>query len=174
MSVSTFTTMTTIHHLPAALLVLHLIGLGQDLLGQNQSDRSVHQGTRPVMVAFANQTPDPVTALWIDFNGTAQEVGVIPPGQIVELATFPGHLTVFSSRGRQLSSFRASASSHGSAFGIVGPGGAVDPSKPRIISCFRPPVMNNHLGGNSPQGQGPNPVTQNDIASLIRLILQNL
>ena len=175
MRVDQLTNMTTFRHLPAVLPGLLLICIGQGVHGQNQSDRSVHQGTQPVMVAFANQTADPVTALWIDFNGMAQEVGMIPPGQIVELATFPGHLTVFSSRGRQLSSFRASASSHGAAYGIVGPGGSVDPSKPKIAVCWAPPpVITGPPGGNSPGGPGANPVTRNDIASIIRLILQNL
>jgi hypothetical protein len=167
--------MTTLRQLPAAFPVLLVFCIGQDVHGENPGDRSFRQGTQPVMVAFANQTPDPVTALWIDFDGLAREVGTIPPGQIVELATFPGHLTLFSSGGLQLSSFRASASSHGSAFGIVGPGGSIDPSKPKIAVCWAPPPgMTGPSGGNSPQSPGTNPVTQNDIASIIRLILQNL
>lgn len=175
MSVSKLTNMTTIRPLPAVVLGLLFIGIGQGLLGQSQSDRSVDRGGQPVMVAFANQTADPVTAFWIDFNGGSQEVGTIPSGQIVELATFPGHLTVFSSRGRQLSSFRASASSHGSAFGIVGPGGSTDPSRPRIISCTRPPVMNirSEVNAETPGGPSAPPpgATMNDLRGVIQSIL---
>lgn len=175
MTAPPFTNMTTFHYLYAIVLGLLFLGISQGSFSQNRSDRSVSQGSQPVMVAFANQTPDPVTALWIDFDGMAQEVGMIPPGQIVELATFPGHLTVFSSRGRQLSSFRASVPSHGSAFGIVGPGGSTDPSRPRIISCTRPPVMNNSTNGNvgTPGGPSAPPpgATMNDLRGIIQSLL---
>lgn len=174
--------MTRVTRLSVILLGSSLLSLHPVAHGQSQSDRSVHQGGQALKVAFANQTATPVTAFWMDFNGAAQVVGVIPSGQIVELTTFPGHLTVFSSQGRQLSSFRASTFSHGTAFGIVGPSGSADPSKPKIAVCWAPPrgttntpggtgsgpgSMRVAPGGSSATGGG---ITRNDLNSLIQTI----
>tara|TARA_R110002096_G_scaffold27577_3_gene84185 strand:+ start:119 stop:556 length:438 start_codon:yes stop_codon:yes gene_type:complete len=81
-----------------------------------------------------------VIAHWIDHQGSAQEIGTILPGQIVQITTFPGHVTVFSAGGRQLSTFEATASSDGAAYGISGTVGvANDPVVPEIAVCWSPP-----------------------------------
>tara|TARA_R110000850_G_scaffold109649_12_gene222718 strand:+ start:2729 stop:3172 length:444 start_codon:yes stop_codon:yes gene_type:complete len=81
-----------------------------------------------------------VVAHWIDHQGSAQEIGTILPGQIVQITTFPGHVTVFSAGGRQLSTFEATASSDGAAYGISGTVGvANDPVVPEIAVCWSPP-----------------------------------
>ena len=116
---------------------LVLFGLQSSSFGQ-VSTFSVSVA-RPVKVACANQTPNHVTAFWLDESGSAQEIGSIFPNQIVELTTFPGHVTVFSSGGKTVSTFEASVYSNGAADGIVGSGPALDPVKPKVPICIALP-----------------------------------
>ena len=96
--------------------------------GLKTNERSVNMGSQPLRVVFSNQTNENVVAHWIDLNGLAREIGTMVPLQTVELTTFPGHVTTFSSGSRLLATFRASTIS-ASAYAIVGSGGPpVNPS----------------------------------------------
>ena len=91
--------------------------------GQRSGERSINQGSQPIAVVFANQTNENLIAHWIDLNGVGQELGSLVPGQSVEITTFPGHVTTFSSGSRRVATFRASTSSN-AAYAILGTGGA--------------------------------------------------
>jgi len=111
-------------------------------IAQNEAMKSVTEDSRPVKVAFSNETAGNLTALWMDEKGIAQEIGTIFPHQVVELTTFPGHVTVFSSGGHQISSFRATVYSNGASFGIAGTAASVDLQTPQVIGCtFLPPEI---------------------------------
>lgn len=90
--------------------------------GLRTNERSVNLGSQPLRVVFSNQANENVVAQWIDLNGVAREIGMMVPFQTVELTTFPGHVTTFSSGSRLLATFRASTIS-APAYAIVGFGG---------------------------------------------------
>jgi len=74
---------------------------------QQNSDRSVQSGNQPVVVNMTNSTKLPITILWVDFNGRAQNYGNLTTGQTMRTQTYPGHLWVFSQGGASLGSYRA-------------------------------------------------------------------
>lgn len=118
----------------SALVALITCGLTS---GHSQTAglRSVTEDVRPIKVAFSNETTGSVVAHWIDEQGIAQEIGTIFPNQVVEVTTFPGHVTAFSSGGNRISTFRATAFSNGATFGIVGAGPSIDTQPPQAIGC---------------------------------------
>lgn len=137
---------------------------GSNALSQQGGERSIDMGSQPVLVAFSNQTSDPVAADWIDFDGLGHSIGVIRPNETLQLQTFPGYLMVFSSATQRLSTFRASSVS-GGVYGIVGRGGQPTVDS-RIAVCRFP----------SPTNQGGTPAaaptaTMDDLSSVIHSIL---
>ena len=110
--------------------------------GQQSNERSINLGSQPISVAFANQTNENLVAHWIDLNGVGQEIGLLVPGQVAEITTFPGHVTIFSSGSRRVATFRASTSSQ-PAYAILGPGGNTANMGP--VTQFNPSVTGNQI-----------------------------
>ena len=114
--------------------------------GQQSNERSINLGSQPISVAFANQTNENLVAHWIDLNGVGQEIGLLVPGQVAEITTFPGHVTIFSSGSRRVATFRASTSSQ-PAYAILGPGGNTANMGP--VTQFNPSVTGNQISSSA-------------------------
>ncbi len=122
--------------------------------------------TRAVEVTFSNQTSGTIVASWQKGPKVEERIGVILPNQAMELVTYPGHVTVFTSGKRRLATFRATSASNGAVFGIAGPGGgSASPVPAPPIVCGTPP-----RGGTNPGNHGQ--VTLGGIGGLIQAILK--
>ncbi|MEM9283439.1 MAG: CAP domain-containing protein [Verrucomicrobiota bacterium] len=74
---------------------------------QNDPERSLHEGDRPIQITVTNAYPSTVSVLWVDFNGRPQNDGSLPPGNMVQLDSYPGHLWRFSANGSAAGRYRA-------------------------------------------------------------------
>lgn len=90
------------------LLTLSLVVMAtMSLQAQNNPEKSLQSGDQPVEITITNAYPTTVAVSWVDFNGRPQNYGSLPPGNIVQVQSYPGHLWRFAANGQATGRYRA-------------------------------------------------------------------